>query len=247
MRALVLLTFLVALPAAAAQGGPKTTAPGAVASHSLEGAAKLNDPGSSTGEEYEKRILWFEDYVGINQRGTVVASWTQPFQGKYKKPLGWSEFYSLVERPDLALSYSTWMATKYSLMFGGFAATIGGVLLPLLWTSGGEEYCGKVGSNGSCRYYSYTEKTRPGLIPGIAIGSVGLVATIWSLFINPQPIMPSEARELADEHNKKLKRELGATHDSGSSPGHVRSKAPKVALGLAPLSGGGMLAIGGTF
>jgi hypothetical protein len=47
------------------------------------------------------------------------------------------------------------------------------------------------------------------LIPGMVISSVGLLAWYVGLSWNPHPVSPTEARQLADEHNVELRKKLG--------------------------------------
>jgi hypothetical protein len=192
------------------------------------------DAGDNAVEEYEKRKIWFADGGVINAAtGQLVATWTVPYEGKYKKPIEGAEFYEKVGRPDLASSYRTRTGWRWGLMIAGYGAVLGGMTYGLAVGLS----CSKKGEYGICEERNYSA-----VYIGLAImGAGSIVGFIGQLFINPHPVSAPEARELADKRNQRLREELGITENrraSGSraSPAGVISLSPYVAPG-----GGGLL------
>ena len=130
------------------------------------------------------------------QTGQIVSTWVNLYQ--QGKPLNGARFYEVVGRPELAKRYRGRMGARVALMAGGGAVTLGGGLMALLTLSPG------------CAVYDAASfrcvqtRTPSLVVPGLVIGSIGLVALMVGAFINPNPVGPQEAVELAQEFNRKL-------------------------------------------
>jgi len=150
--------------------------------------------------KFDEEFIWFADYVGVSaQTGAVMATWTHAYQGKYKKPIDGEAFYHAVGRPDLAEQYSS----------NSTRATIGGTLglVGVLGVIGfGTWWFTSWLMNSSTETNEYNTTT-PLVLTGVSLGV--LVAGIIVSPSELHPVEPSEARKLADEQNKKLRRDLG--------------------------------------
>ncbi len=184
---------------------------------------------SAASEEYDKNFIWFQDLIAINvQGGGIVGSSTIPYQGKYKKPLDGAAFYEAIERPDLASSYRTRQAVRLSLFGVGYAAIIGAPIYTLLLADSCD------GIDPDC------DDSKRWVVGGAMFGG-GLVLAITAGLIAPHPIAATEARQLADEHNMRLKERLGLASQE-------KPKAQPIQAGFfATRDGGGGLTLGGSF
>lgn len=181
---------------------------------------KAQDPTGGTGNsEYDKQFLYEQEWLGINQYGNVVATWSTIYQGKYKRPVDGAEFYEIVGRQDLATRYRERRALRISFYSAGGVGLLGGAAAML----GGLAVLGKP----TCTRYGYDASAQPGCLEsdplsaytpflitgGIAMGA-GLIATVIAACISPQPISAPEARELLDGYNQRLKEKMGVEKTS---------------------------------
>jgi hypothetical protein len=175
--------------------------------------AKSIPDGTDPREEYEKKFIGFDDLAVVNaQTGALVSTQTLPYQGKFKKPIDGQAFYALVGREDLASTYGARSTAKTVAVVGGGTGLLAGLVVmmaPLV----SPEPCE---SDFTLETFTACHDRRSaamksGLVTGSVIGGVGAVALIIGAAINPHPVTPAEARELADGYNKKLKKELGIT------------------------------------
>lgn len=157
-------------------------------------------------EKFEKEVVWFEDMVAVDgSSGAVVSSWSNVYQGKYKKPLAGADFYETVGRPDLAEQYRSTDAVRSAI--GTPGAALAGLGLIAMVASP----LGLLISDSMMNEETKMTLVFGSLIGGGVVGTVGAVMSIVSGFINPHPVDPVQARELADNHNKKLAADLGLT------------------------------------
>lgn len=196
--------------------------------------AQADQPGLSDRElarakqEYLESYVWFEDVTAVNQYGSVVAQWSNIYRGKYKKPLEGEEFYEEVGKPKLAKKYRTRQALQWTGIFVGAAAAGGGLWYALsgpsssgVWGDGFND-CSRRYSDGgeedefdACMNRVEAEEARIDeerelrLTTGMIISAVGSLAMVGLAYFNPHPVDPSEAKRLADKHNRRLKRRLG--------------------------------------
>ena len=128
-------------------------------------------------ETYQREFVWFNDVV-------IVGTWSSrrfmPYRGKYHEPLLGSDFYTAIDRPDLATRYRVWRGIQLGMEFGGAAVALSGL------------------------YVFHSHST---LGADLFIG--GGLAAIVGIFLTPEIVDEQNARRLADEHNKRLKRQLG--------------------------------------
>lgn len=81
-------------------------------------------------ESYDQSFIGFDDWAAITQTGQVVRTWTQPWQGKYRRPLEGADFYRALGRNDLAERYRSSRSTKIAItVLGVVVGTVGVVLL----------------------------------------------------------------------------------------------------------------------
>jgi hypothetical protein len=218
------------------------------------GLGTYNDPAK---EAYDKEYVWFGDWVGVNQYGAVVSSWTNVYQGKYKKPLEGADFYAAVDRPDLAAKYHENEGRRSAYHWTGGIVGTAMMAVPVAYYYANKQDCGSYGSAG----YSDCSKGQNNNLLIFILGEslaaplvgLGVGALICSLAPDLQPVGAPEARQLADEHNKRLKKKLGL-----ASAGELRldggefSAAPdhpelSLSFGAAPIQGGGMVMLGVRF
>ncbi len=176
-------------------------------------------------EEYAKRFVWFQDMVGVNQYGGIVAHWSNAYQGKYRKVLSSEEFYRAVDRPDLAEQYAS---NHSQQVWAGTMMSVG-----LLGVIGGGTWWLVEGIDSS--YDANASTTVPMIVTG---ASAALM--IGGIVISPskvQPVTPSEARELADKHNQKLKHKLGLPEDYSPFP-QPSGESMKLNFGIGAAPGG---------
>jgi hypothetical protein len=212
-------------PAAPGQGA-STAAMAAVA----EVGKTVSATAAEAQERYDREFVWFEEWVGVSaQSGAVVAAWTVPYQGKYRKQIDGPEFYEIVGRPDLADEYRGTRNLRTGLMIGGGVLTLGGLGVAM---SSLFKDCDL--DDTACE-----DSVTNMLIAGGVAGGVGLIGTYIAMAINPHPVEPAEARRLADEYNQRLKKELGlAARDVDAGP--------QLRAGLAAFPGGGGVSLSGT-
>ena len=128
---------------------------------------------------------WELGYVGFREMIELDSNgrrtWSA-YRGKYRQTLDGADFYEAVDRPDLDSSYRRRHATKLTLLTGGLAVSAVGLLLALQGHSTGDLLLAG------------------GLVPvGVSL-----------ILIDLDPVGETEARMLADQHNKALRRSLTA-------------------------------------
>jgi hypothetical protein len=168
-------------------------------------------------EQYALKHIGFEEFVAVStRRGYVVSQWSVPYEGKYKKPLEGADFYQKVGRADLTSAYQDKMTLKVVTGLVGAGAMVGGGIFTGAAVLGEREKCDVFSNDFSdCLDRSGKEfdarfsRALGGI--GIFAGGIGLLGV--AILINPHPITPSEARELADGYNKKLAADLGLSDD----------------------------------
>lgn len=188
-------------------------------------------------EEYEKSYIGFEDFARVNANsGAVLSTHSVPYQGKYKKPLEGAAFYQAVGRLDLAEQYRQRFNTRTAMGIGGILGIVAGaavIAMPLI-----TETC----SMGSPEFSACTA---PSLYIGGGMIAGGAVLALMTGSYNPDPVTPSEARELADKYNKSLKTRLNLAADE-SKPAPSRDA---FTLAVSPVFGrdGAGISVRGTF
>ncbi len=174
-------------------------------------------------DAYAARFLWFEgDPKGEKPEGDMG----HVLRGTRKRPLEGSALYLALGRKDLAERYGARSLGKVAAGLGGLVAVVGGGAL--YWVSSTSpcvkaQYSHPNAEPDACLQRSWPDLTVPSI--GLAAVGVGLVA--FGLAFPSHPVDGAEAKALLDEHNRKLKTELGFT--------------------ATLLPGGGAVAVGGQF
>jgi hypothetical protein len=183
-------------------------------------------------EAYAKQVIWFQNMVGVNQYGNVVSSWSTVYKGKYRQRLEPEDFYREVGRPDLAEAYAS---NSSQASWSSALATIG-----LLGTIGGGSWWLAEGISSS--YGADSDTTLPIVITA---GSAAMMVAGFVIMPDKvHPVSSSEALEMADEHNKKLKKELGLAHDYSPLPrGENQALKYNFGIGATPEGAAGVLRI----
>ncbi len=180
--ALLLCTLLVSPAAFGETGGETTSRADAV-------------------DRFTRDFVWAEDtrIVGVNQYGQAVSSsqHTNFYQGRHKRPLAGLEFYKTVGRDDLAGEYRSRRARRRGLIWSGVGAQVVGLGL-------------MVGGIISMTDYDNMYDDGPLIIFGAGLGLtlVGMIPMMIGMFTNPHPIQPHEAREIIEDYNLQLMRDL---------------------------------------
>jgi len=196
----------VPLNAPAAAGSAGEGVPGDAANAVTSLTKNISGTQAQAREKFEKEVVWFEDMVAVDgSSGAVVSSWSNVYQGKYKKPLEGAEFYEKIGRPDLAEQFRSSDAVRSAFVMPGAAVAVLGLTAMLA-----SPFVLLVGDS------VVNEETKMtlmlgGLLGGGGVAAAGAVLGMIGGFINPHPVDPTQARELADNYNKKLATELGLT------------------------------------
>ncbi len=163
-----------------------------------------SDDSLSAAEQYERKHLWFQDYVGVStSSGAVVAHWSKLYRGKYKEPVNGGEFYEIIGRRDLLEEYQTGMAVKIV-----FTAVGHGVGIPML--IGGAVETVKAIEGGYDDPFGDPSPEVKGAVAAMVVGgSLWGVMAIVGFSLNPHPVDMTQARELVDDYNRALRKELG--------------------------------------
>ncbi|MBN2359500.1 MAG: hypothetical protein JXR83_08590 [Deltaproteobacteria bacterium] len=189
-----------------ASGGAGEGLPGDAASAVASLTKNISASQHQARERFEKEVVWFEDMVAVDTgSGAVVNSWTNAYQGKYKKPLAGDEFYETVGRPDLAEQYRSSETVRNALIVPG--SVLGGLGLLAVSMSP----LALLIPDSALDDDTKMTLVFGTLIGGAGVAGVGVVVGMVGGAINPHPVEPTEARELADDFNKKLARDLGLT------------------------------------
>ena len=189
---------------------------------------------SASQERYDREYIGFHDIAIAGPGG--VATGILPYQGKYQRQLELPEFYRLVGRADLAADYESTQTTRWILIIGGGAAMLVGTGIALSNNT----------SHSSCETDNIINDTPKDCGPdgtaGFVIAAAGGVAALVGAFMHPTPMDPSTARELAEKHNSKLKKDLKL---SAGPP--TLARAPQLTLSPYAARHGGGLMVGGAF
>jgi hypothetical protein len=202
-------------------------------------------------EQYEQRHIAFDEIVAVNAgTGTVVSQWTVPYEGKYRKPLQGKAFYEKVGRRDLVKAYEDKLAMKTVIGVLGGAAVVGGGLLTYSGVTTGNEQCDAFSSSFDACFERNRQSFDRGMsktMLGIGVAAGGLGILVAAALVSPHPVSASQARELADGYNKKLKAELGLgePEDAPTRPHLPPVLQARVGATVGPRGAG--LLVSGTF
>jgi hypothetical protein len=77
-------------------------------------------------EIYDRFIIGFDDWAGVVDGRREAREWTQPWQGKDRKPLEGADFYRAIGRLDLVAKYRSHQRIKTGLAMVGALVVAGG-------------------------------------------------------------------------------------------------------------------------
>ena len=166
-------------------------------------------------EDYEQRFIGFDDYGAIDPRTGVLHKVTEPYEGKYKKPLEPAEFYRLVGRDDLAQEYVSRDTRRKTLIGAGAVVALGSLVAARVVALDSQPAPCRVGdfSTFSACASRQSDQARSGVITAAAIGVGGGLVSAALIFAgvltNPNPVDAVQMRALADRYNSRLKQQLG--------------------------------------
>jgi hypothetical protein len=215
VTSLLLVTFVPAIARAQAMVEVPTPSdrqrPPVAAPPAPTPAAPPADPQA----EWDHHFLSFEDWVAYNvHTGAIINAWSKPVEGKYRKPISYADFYERVGRADLADRYRTRRNVKIGLGVVGALAMLGGfIAIGVQFKANSDAFDSCVdnhvfgpGTAGNCMLNS---AGNDGYIAGGVLLGAGFIGILAAIITPVQPAPPYEAREMADQYNKKLRDELG--------------------------------------
>lgn len=186
---------------------------------------------------YEQRSLHFAD--DLRNEGTRGDP-TQVLMGRSTTPLKGGQFYSVIGRRDLAQSYNGRSTAKVLLGLGGVVVMAASAVASWWLISNPKcvrlHYSAPGAESDACLEAAWPDLTGPAM----GVGGAGLVMVLWGLIMSPHPVDGSEARNLVDEYNMKLRRSLNLT-----STNEVHS--PPLTVAPVALPGGGGVSVSGGF
>jgi hypothetical protein len=207
-------------------------------------AARSYAPGperTKAQEIHDRFFIGFEASTGPSENGAASKKWTQPWQGKSKKPLNGADFYRALGRRDLAAKYDSAQENKVAVTVVGALVLAAGAWLALSGLEGDPSSNPSRSSDGS--------NGNRGLL-GILVMAMGVSAVTVPWTMSSQPVDAIEARRLADEHNEKLKAKLGLSKED-EAPSSLSDSGASPRLILSPVafasSTGAALGVAGRF
>ncbi|RKH30243.1 hypothetical protein D7Y13_13570 [Corallococcus praedator] len=215
-------------------------------------------------EQYELRHIGFDDYVatavgpwmagngGLSMSPPkTLGRWSIPYEGKHRRPLEGVGFYEKLGRADLVEAYQSNMRKKTVIGVAGGVTMVAGMGLILGVLGPKDEDCdiARPGFSACVRGNLDRGDQRLTLsLVGMGVGLVGVGVIAYGVLLNPHPIEPYQARELADGYNLRLQGELGLSEDPARTP-RTRRLPGFIQASLSPTVGpdGGGLQLNGVF
>ncbi|MGQ0506986.1 MAG: hypothetical protein ACT4TC_16875 [Myxococcaceae bacterium] len=216
-------------PLAAKEG---TQAAEGVSRSAMESVYRLDPVRTADGKlsPYEEEKLEVEEGVLVSvNSGNVVGGWSRIVQGKYRRQVEIEDFFSIVGRDDLRDFYVGRSRLKTALTVAGIIATCAGGAMTVY---GMVQPCQRQDAN----TFACLQRDKSLLYGGLGLGAAGLVSWIVGLSLNRNPVTLSEARKLADDHNRKLSRDIVS---------QAKSPTPRFRIAAAPTAGGAFFQFGG--
>jgi hypothetical protein len=148
--------------------------------------------------EYEDRA------IGIAGLFSPYGPPGMPYLGRYGKPLVGADFFDAAGRPDLALDYRLRHGFKTALTSAGGALTSVGALTAIV---GGTFW----GVRAACFADQHCDTSDPETATWAGVGMLGAGVVMWiaGAVIRCPELEPYVIRQLTEEHNEKLRRNLG--------------------------------------
>lgn len=255
-RAVATLTTGRGVPVSAwtADGAPISTGPiGTIGTLPAPGPLQPDTDATRSDAQraWERSVLWYADWDGIDRYGAVVNFRNQPLRGTQRENLSREDLYLALGRPDLIRSESRRRAVRLTLGFTSIALGLAGTGT-LIWslvslgnvpaasgTQGGVTF--QYASNDS----TYTlSRATPWIVTGSLLGGCFLAA-LASTLIPPHALGAEAERRLVEEHDRRLRQRLGLP----DLPRVARRPLPRRITGfaLAPAIGPGGAGLGASF
>jgi hypothetical protein len=180
-------------------------------------AARAEEPASfSRQEQYDQRFIGFNEYGVVDPDTRAFRRITEPYEGKYKKPIEGADFYRLVGRDDLAQEYTSRLERRNALMITGCAIAFTAVVATSIMAvnSLSNASCDMSGSSSAFAQCASAQSAaaRSGVITAAVVGLGGLLVGggfyLSGAATNPNPVDDSRMRELADQYNRQLRKQL---------------------------------------
>jgi len=215
------------------------------------------DDAKAAREKYDRQFIGIEEIVAVSGGGAVVANNATYFRGKYKEPLDLPQVFEAMGDPGTAKKVRDHSATKVALFVGGLVGTYGLPflgLVPFAFAPPRPDFvsCFNQPNVAQCeqardaREDAYKRgqqnATAAGLAIGIPLFVAGVVVFFSGFTMKPLPIELSEIRERIDQHNRKLRQELGLS-DELSETEPTPQRAPELQAGFVPMQGGGAFSL----
>lgn len=201
-----------------AAAGVSTQAAEAVSAVGEEAEATRATEKKATAEaqrEYDRSFLWVQNWIGVSaQTGAVVASWSQIKQGTHGDDVRGAQLYRIVGREDLYKKYKRRQAIRlgvgipvtvggYGLMFAGL-----GVLLSNLIRQPPDFGYDDPLMMGPSSAPTAVSNVGAGVMMGVG-GAMWIGGLIFIGLFRPHPATKSQAMEMIQDHNEKLRQRLG--------------------------------------
>ncbi len=168
--------------------------------------------------QYASRFISLDETRMINPwNGEVMRSSIQPNEGIYQRPLELRDFYQRIGGKELEDSYVSRRKTRSGLIgagivglsVGGALSIVGGTLFLMAALDSPDPKTGRCTiSPVGCRYGN---KVGYGTMMGVGLALMigGGISLPIGVAYKADPIPASEARQLTDEYNQSLRRQLG--------------------------------------
>lgn len=214
-----------------------------------ESVSKTLDHGSpsrkNASEEYDLHYIGFTDVTVFTLSGagaTSTREWSVPYEGKYKKPLEGVAFYRKVGRADLVAAYESKNKVRTGLKVAGVSSIVAGAIVTIVTLASGSDDCGSASSPGFSACVDRNIQKGSDRTVKFAIGAglvgAGVGLLTWGIVLNPHPIDGSQARQIAEEYNQKLRSDLRMAEEPAAP------RSPEVKIAIQPVisrSGGGLV------
>jgi len=191
--------------------------------------------------EFDQGFIWFDDFIVVNGYGGTVGHGAIAYQGVAKRVLDGEEFYRAVGRDDLAEGYQTRRNTKIGVAIAGGAIAIGGFVYAF-----NHDDCGDFDSP---TWSECEDGNLNTTLLGIGVSTAGMAVAGIAFLIPSHPASLSERRQLAIDHNARLRGELHLDEDYMPRRFKAEADATFSDVRIAPYAapGGGGLVVGGRF
>jgi hypothetical protein len=130
-------------------------------------------------------------------------------RGKVREPIDGRVFYEALGRDDLAQRHDRRRRLRTALIVSGAVLVVVAIVagVSVLRLGHPSAQFRSLSSDDSGPLYNRQQKIGLGVLVGGTLGGVGMI--VGGAAVPPHPIAPHEARALADEHNRELRRRLG--------------------------------------